>query len=220
MDESQQGAMRRLLASDAKYVIGIDEVGLGAWAGPLVVAGVIFKKGWGDPKIKDSKQFSSSKKSSALDKRRKVLNEIIRPNEIFSSVEKVSPGELDKVGVGRALAGCMCKVARVCHAFYTDSIIVIDGNKKVDLDFLQADRLIVMPKADTMVPAVSAASILAKVVRDSLMISLAKGFPQYGFDKHMGYGTAVHKKALNAHGLTSIHRKSYSPMSMMVSNGQ
>jgi ribonuclease HII len=212
MNKGQEAATRRLLASDAKFVIGVDEVGLGAWAGPLVVAAVVLHKGWGHPEIRDSKSFSGTKKNSAHDKRRKVLDTIIKPAEVFSIVERTTSEQVDKLGIGVALDRAMCKVIRTSHAFYTNSVVVVDGDKRPPIDSIDDKDLIVMPKADTMIQAVCAASILAKVTRDALMRLMDKAYPQYGFARHVGYGTKDHKDALEEHGPCPLHRRSYRPI--------
>jgi ribonuclease HII len=212
MNAKDEAAMRRFLASDASYVIGIDEVGLGAWAGPLVVAGVMFQKGWGDPRIKDSKMYAGTKKLTAHEQRREVLNTVIKPAQKFGRVEKVTSEELDRIGVQQALDAAIYKVARACFAFFNDSIIVVDGARTPTIDFVGEERLIVLPKADALIPAVAAASVAAKVARDSAMQVLSRAYPEYGFAKHVGYGTKEHREAIEARGLTPLHRRSYKPI--------
>lgn len=222
MDGIQAEGIRRLMASSAAYVIGVDEVGLGAWAGPLTVAGVVLPKGWGHPDVKDSKKFGGGhggKKSSAHEKRKRVLHTIIRPAEEFELVRHQPTDEVDTKGVHRALDETVESIVRSCVEFYPDSVVVIDGNRECSFDFLDRENLIVLPKADTMVQAVSAASILAKVTRDSIMLEYHKTFPQYGFNRHVGYGTPEHKNAIEKYGLCEFHRQSYRPIKRLKKKG-
>lgn len=212
MNLSFEEGLRTIFSSNAHFIIGIDEVGLGAWAGPLVVAGVVLKKEWGDKEVKDSKSFTSSKTASAYERRRDVLNRVIRPEVLYEIVEHAQSNEIDREGISNVLERMTKRIASFCYGFYSDSIVVIDGNSKWDIKSVPDSNLIIMPKADTIVPAVSAASILAKVTRDFMMINLHGTFPEYGFNKHMGYGTKEHKKALDKLGICPHHRVSYAPI--------
>jgi ribonuclease HII len=194
------------------YVIGVDEVGLGAWAGPLVVAGVVVPKDWSHPKVKDSKAYHGTKKVSAHDHRTSVLLRHIRPAAKYYHVESIPAEEIDKLGVQPALSRAVQSIAVRSYALYPDSVVVLDGNRGVRMDFLPKNRLLVLPKADVLVPAVSAASVLAKVTRDEMMKKLHEEYPQYHFNKNVGYGTDEHKAAMKKDGLCPQHRKSYKPV--------
>jgi ribonuclease HII len=200
------------MSTDAEYVIGIDEVGLGAWAGPMVIAGIAMPKGWGHKEVKDSKRFTSTKKTSAHERRKKVLHSVIKPAAKFEIVRVAGAALIDEKGVSQVLDETLAAVARSCHSFCPSSIVVIDGSREPYLDFLSRERLIVMPKADTIIPVVAAASIAAKVARDSIMIGLHEKYPQYGFDRHVGYGTKEHSEAIKQYGLCLEHRTSYKPI--------
>lgn len=216
MNSQQEEAVRKIMTSDVEYIIGIDEVGLGAWAGPLVVAGVVMPRAWGHPDVKDSKAYNATKKLSAHERRRKVLYSCIKPAEKFSLVRSISSEEVDKMGVSVVLDGAIREIAKKCYGLHLESLVVVDGAWEPGPDFLPPDHLIVTPKADSIIPAVSAASVLAKVTRDTMMIELHQTYPQYGFDKHVGYGTPEHKKAIEAHGLCPAHRRSYRPIQEVV----
>lgn len=194
------------------YVIGLDEVGLGAWAGPLVVAGIVMPKDWSNPKVKDSKAYHGTKKVSAHEHRKSVLEKHIRPSAKYYHIEKVSAEEIDRAGIQAALSYAVMMIAVRAYALYSDSVVVLDGNRGVTMDFLPKNRLLVMPKADVLVPAVSAASVMAKVTRDEMMKSMHNVYPQYGFDKNVGYGTIEHREAMVKEGLCPLHRKSYKPV--------
>jgi len=208
--ETQMAGLRFLLSATAKYIIGIDEVGLGAWAGPLVVSGMVMPKGWGHPDVKDSKKVPTH------DKRTKILHEIIQPNETWEMTVTVPSETIDKIGVGNALSSSFLKIASECKQLYPDSIIVLDGNQKLSNNKIGA--VLSMPKADDLVPAVSAASILAKVTRDNMMRQQDKQYPGYNFGKNSGYGTKEHRNALELLGPCAIHRRSYAPIALLLEN--
>ena len=205
-----EDALRTLLASNSEFVIGIDEVGYGSWAGPLVVTGLVFKKSWGHPDIKDSKLFKSSKSTSAHEKRKQVLHTVIKPNEIFSITKVIGPEIIDSIGVTTALRQTTESIAEYLRQCYPDSITVLDGRNDHGMVF--KGKHLFLPKADNLVPAVGAASITAKVTRDDLMAGVAAEYPGYGFEQHVGYGTQKHYMALVSLGPCMTHRLSYRPI--------
>lgn len=177
-------------------VIGIDEVGRGAWAGPLVVGAVLLQTDI--PGLKDSKLLTK--------KQRAELDKLIRVEAECVGLGWVSPGEVDDLGLTEATT-LACK--RALEGIDTTGLtIVIDGkiNYLSGDNNLQAECLV---KADSLVPAVSAASIVAKVARDEYMEQMALEYPEYGFEKHVGYGTQMHQQAVDDHGLTPLHRWTY-----------
>lgn len=178
-------------------ILGIDEVGRGPWAGPLVVGAVVL----GDAKIEG---LNDSKKLSA--KKREKLAYEIKEKALAASTGWVSSSELDEYGLSEALKLAARRAVAKIDAGYDK--IIIDGTIKL----LEDDRAVTLPKADGLIPAVSAASIVAKVARDMYMTKLGEKYPGYGFENHMGYGTAEHKKALEALGAISEHRHSFRPV--------
>ena len=192
-------------------ILGIDEVGRGPLAGPLVVGAVILPKNrpaWVS-ELKDSKKLSFKKRAS--------LDKIIRRDCPAVGVGWVDVGELDEIGISEALRLATRRAVKIVQKMpgAAFSQIVIDGK----VNFLQGTKLekfvSVMPKADDLVKEVSAASIVAKVARDNYMIDLAKKYPEYFFDTNMGYGTAKHLQAIREHGVCSEHRKSFEPIKTM-----
>lgn len=191
-------------------ILGIDEVGRGPLAGPLVVGAVILpaeEKEWFS-ELRDSKKLSV--------KKREVLNEVILA-EAVTGLGWVSASELDTVGISEALRLATKRAVKSLKGFHaTFSQIVIDGK----VNFLKLTELekyvSTMPKADDLIREVSAASIIAKVARDHYMYKLAEMYPEYGFEKHVGYGTAKHLKAINEYGICEEHRRSFEPIKSMV----
>lgn len=180
-------------------ILGIDEVGRGPWAGPLVVGACLLPE--------PIEGLNDSKKLSA--KKREALAEIIREKAIFG-LGWIPVAELDELGLIEAL----CKAARDAVSQISGEFdeVIIDGT----MNFLRGTEYECiaqfLPKADQLVPEVSAASIIAKVSRDHYMHELADKFPGYGFEKHVGYGTAAHKAAIEELGLCPEHRRSFRPI--------
>lgn len=192
---------RALWKKGISYVAGIDEVGRGAWAGPLVAAGVIFSKAVRITGITDSKLLTKQS-------RERLAHEIKEKAAAWSIVE-ISPKEIDMFGVGEANARAISQV-----------IIELNPAPEhllIDYAFLKAQAFSVpfetIIKGDQKIFSISAASIIAKVERDAIMCRYAKDYPEYGFDSHVGYGTNEHQNALKNYGITPIHRRSYKPVS-------
>ena len=195
-------------------ILGIDEVGRGPLAGPLVVGAVVLPEANGArpewvEKLKDSKKLTA--------KRREALSEAIWKGAPAVGLGWVSPKELDESGISEALKMATRRaVESVQQSRVPFSQIIIDGK----VNFLSSTDLgkyvSVMPKADDLVKEVSAASIVAKVARDAYMIEAGARFPEYGFEKHMGYGTLVHREAILKLGVCPEHRRSFEPIKSMV----
>ncbi|MDL2342060.1 MAG: ribonuclease HII [Patescibacteria group bacterium] len=178
-------------------IVGIDEVGRGCWAGPLVAGAVILGKPI--PGLADSKVLSA--------KRRQALAKQIEAEAVAYGLGWVAPAFIDMYGLTLSVQRAMQQALAAINVPY-DSVI-IDGNYNYLPNEAKAKFLI---KADATVAAVSAASILAKVARDQFMVMASKGFPDYGFEKHVGYGTAQHLAALQQSGVSELHRKSFKPV--------
>ncbi|CAM2742084.1 ribonuclease HII [Erysipelothrix tonsillarum] len=176
-----------------KLVVGIDEAGRGPMAGPCVVSGVIFPKGFYDPRINDSKQLT--------EKKREELVAFIESNALWTATEIIPVAVIDRDNIYRATQRAMEKIAIESKAAIalTDAM-PLEG---VDIPF----EAIV--KGDARSLSIAAASILAKTVRDGLMRMYDLEYPEYGFAKHKGYGTKMHKEAILKFGRCPIHRQSF-----------
>ena len=179
-------------------LIGIDEVGRGCWAGPLVVAAVALEKNV--PGLRDSKKTS--------EKQRLSLDSLIRSNTRFISIIEVSNKTIDEIGLTASLSFAM-KKAVIGLKLDNYSQIIIDGNYNFLSEFERSSTLV---KADSKVDEVMAASIVAKVYRDNIMRNFENIYPGYDFKNNVGYGTKKHIDALNNLGVTPIHRYSYKPI--------
>lgn len=181
-------------------IAGVDEAGRGPLAGPVVTAAVILDPDNTPIGLDDSKKLSENKRVFLFD-------EIQRHALAFSIVE-VSADEIDRHNILQAtLQGMAQAVARLS---LKPDLVRVDGNQRPPIDGV-VETLV---GGDALEPAISAASILAKVYRDRWMLELHEHFPQYGFDRHKGYPTAEHIKALMEHGPCTAHRKSFKPVSL------
>ena len=186
-------------------ILGIDEVGRGPLAGPLVVGAVILpeeEREW-YKELKDSKKLSA--------KKREKLNDVIMA-EALAGLGWVTNTELDEVGISEALKLATRRAVKAVQSLRVPfSQIVIDGKVNFLMDTPLSKYVSTVVKADNLIREVSAASIAAKVARDKYMSKLAKKYPEYGFEKHMGYGTVMHRNALFKYGICPEHRRSFEP---------
>nr|CBA29032.1 Ribonuclease HII [Curvibacter putative symbiont of Hydra magnipapillata] len=179
-------------------VAGVDEAGRGPLAGPVVAAAVILDDLRPIAGLNDSKKLSAARREKLFDE--------IRAKALCCSIAQASVEEIDEINIlqatllamRRAVEGLRLKPAKV----------LVDGNRLPVLDVL-AEAIV---KGDATVPAISAASILAKVTRDRWCAELDARYPQYGFATHKGYGTAEHLAALQTHGACPEHRKTFAPV--------
>lgn len=183
-------------------ILGIDEVGRGPWAGPLLVGAVVW------PDSADLDGLTDSKKLST--KKRKELNKEIKLLAIDYTTGEVSPQELDEIGQSASLRLATIRAVEKITAHYDQ--IIIDGTVNFLSGTPYQKKVSTLVKADLLVPAVSAASILAKVKRDNYMIEQALEYPQYGFETNVGYGTPGHQQAIDEYGVTPLHRLSIKPL--------
>jgi ribonuclease HII len=180
--------------------VGIDEVGRGCWAGPLVAGAAILHRPIDG--LDDSKVLSK--------KRRDELVEIIQQNAEVS-LGWVTAAEVDELGLTEAVRLAMQRAIDGLTTPYDE--VIIDGNYNY-LPHISGTTAII--KADGSVPAVSAASIVAKVARDTYMEQLPEKYAPWDFVKHVGYGTALHRALIDQHGICDLHRRSYKPIKALL----
>lgn len=186
----------------SKYMIlGIDEVGRGPWAGPLVVGAVVL----GECTIEG---LADSKKLSR--KKREQLAPLIQQQAAAWALGWVSAQELDDIGMSAALKLAARRAVEHIQVPYHE--IIIDGTINLLADTSKGDYVTTLKKADQLIAGVSAASIVAKVARDNYMIEQDAVYPGYGFQNHVGYGTAEHRAAIAKLGVTPLHRLSFAPL--------
>lgn len=198
-------------------ILGIDEVGRGPYAGPLVIGACILGDWQNSENAEWIEKLTDSKKLSA--KRREELYALIKEKALATATGWVSSTEIDEVGLSEALRLATRRaVKQIQKAKVPFSEIIIDGT----MNFLVGTKLekyvSTLKKGDFLVKEISAASILAKVERDNYMAELDAVYPEYGFGKHVGYGTAVHQKAMEEFGLTPEHRRSFRPVREIAEN--
>lgn len=211
---SQGGAFRRFeadaLARGFRAVAGVDEVGRGPLAGPVVAAAVILPQGFVHPDIKDSKMLSA--------KQREQLAPVIEQAALSWALGIVDVEAIDRLNILRASLTAMAQALRGLST--APDYALIDGNQKIPreifavLGFTAAQPLSqqTIVKGDQLCLSIAAASIVAKVARDRMMVDYDRQYPEYGFAGHKGYGSAAHLAALERYGPTPIHRRSFKPV--------
>ncbi len=188
---------REMTQLGAQYIAGVDEVGRGPFAGPVVCAAVILPL----DKTNLIEGIDDSKKLKEGERER--LAELIRERAIAYKICEVDNKTIDRINILQATKLCM-KQAVEGLAVEPD-VVFVDGNFKIDISFPQQTLI----KGDALSYSIGAASILAKVYRDRLMCEFDKIYPQYGFAKHKGYGTKMHRDAIREYGLCEIHRRTF-----------
>ncbi len=182
-------------------VSGVDEVGRGPMAGPLVVALVVLPINYHNQIINDSKVLS--------DKKRRLLFDEILNNALYIDVEIVNEKTIDDLNIYHATKSAMSKlIERSSVNHHLVDAMPIETNKSI--------KSII--KGDSVSISIAAASIIAKVIRDDIMIYLDEGYPNYKFKNHKGYPTKAHKECLKLYGILPIHRKSYKPVMEVLEN--
>ena len=178
------------------YICGIDEAGRGPLAGPVVVAAVIMPKDSMIEGVNDSKKVS--------EKKREKLYELIIEEAISYSVGIVDQNEIDRINILNATKAGLTEAVRTLKV--KPELILVDALTNIDTCGVPYQSII---KGDAKSYSIAAASIIAKVTRDRIMREWDKVYPQYGFDKHKGYGTAAHISAIKENGLCPLHRLSF-----------
>ena len=186
---------KEALAKGYKSVCGVDEAGRGPLAGPVCAAAVILPEGVIIDGVNDSKKLSEKKRESLFD--------VIREQALSYSIAYATVDEIEEINI---LNGTMLAMRRAIDGLDIKAdYAMIDGNKIPPLD-IDAECIV---KGDAKSMSIACASILAKVSRDRLLYKYAEEYPMYGFDKHKGYGTKVHREAILKYGPCQYHRKSF-----------
>ncbi|MBD8068317.1 ribonuclease HII [Bacillus sp. PS06] len=190
-----------LFSQGIQLIAGIDEVGRGPLAGPVVAAAVILPKNFILLGLDDSKKLSEAKRDE--------LFEQIMESAISVGVGMIEAKVIDDINIYQASKLAMKQA--VLKLSQTPEHLLIDA-MEIPIDLPQTSII----KGDSKSYSIAASSIIAKVTRDRLMKRIAQDYPQYGFEKHMGYGTSLHLDALNQYGVTEHHRQSFSPVQQLV----
>ena len=178
-----------------EVICGVDEAGRGPLAGPVCAAAVILPMGLEIPGLTDSKKLT--------DKKRRELFPVIKEQAVAYGIGLASHEEIDEINILQATYLAMERA--LAQLTVKPDIALIDGNRAKD--FGLPVRTVV--KGDSLSMNIAAASILAKVTRDDLMLEMSQKYPEYGFEVHKGYGTKAHYEALRAHGASEIHRQTF-----------
>tara|TARA_B100001123_G_C15297646_1_gene1019827 strand:+ start:1694 stop:2269 length:576 start_codon:yes stop_codon:yes gene_type:complete len=186
-----------------KIIAGVDEVGRGSLVGPVYAAAVILNKNINKKKIKDSKKLSK--------KNREILDIYIKKNCIWA-IGSASLREIEKHNILNASLLAMKRAIKKLKK--KPQLVLIDGNKLPKINKYKLKNII---KGDQKIPEISAASIIAKVSRDKLVIKMSKNFKNYFWNKNSGYGTKDHIRAIKKFGITKHHRKTFQPIYNMLS---
>lgn len=196
----------------AKWLIGIDEAGRGPLAGPVAV-GVICLKNvkhrmfnilelFPDGKIRDSKKLSAKKREKIFNQ----IQEFKKDNKLDFAVTLVSNKIIDQQGIGAAIRHGISENLKKINLAPKICRVLLDGGLKAPAEYPTQETII---RGDESEPVIALASIVAKVIRDRWLVNLAKKYPNYGLERHKGYGTRAHFAALTQHGLSPIHRRTF-----------
>jgi ribonuclease HII len=181
-----------------EIICGVDEAGRGPLAGPVFAAAVILDPARSIPGLRDSKKLSEA--------RRDLLAPLIKRDALAWAVAECSEAEIDELNI---LQASMLAMRRAIEALaIAPTLALIDGNRCPVI----AIQTIAIIGGDDKVDSISAASILAKTARDAALVALHRVYPQYGFDQHKGYPTAMHLERLRLHGVSKVHRRTYAPV--------
>lgn len=191
--------MKKLFEFDRQFgsrqIVGIDEAGRGPLAGPVVAAAAVLPENGTFSALGDSKKLTEAERELAYAE--------ITAQAVAYHVEVIPAEEIDQINILNATKKAMV----ACGKAVADAtaLVLVDGNQRIDIEHEQQTII----KGDDKSAAIAAASILAKVTRDRLMVEYDAEFPQYGFAKHKGYGTAFHREQIKLHGACAIHRRTF-----------
>lgn len=198
-------SVRKDAKTPLQYIVGVDEVGRGPVAGPVTVCAAVVERDFDItqhfPKLTDSKLLTP-KRREAIFEEACVLE---KEGALRYAVSYESAKVVDGKGIERAVRSALEKSIMRLHLSVEDTHIFLDGRLKAP----DAYRQETIVRGDSLIPIISLASVIAKVSRDRFMERSAKQYPEYGFERHKGYGTRAHLEAIRAHGLSPLHRESF-----------
>jgi len=202
----ERKAVERGDADDASCVVGIDEAGRGPLAGPVSAAAVILPQGFHHELLDDSKKLSEKKRDL-------IYDDLMANEALLWGHSYVDAEEIDSINILKATHAAMSRAVDILLKKCEGKKIycLIDGLPVPNFPY-ESEGIV---KGDGKSLSIAAASIIAKVKRDRKMLEYAEEFPEYGFERHKGYGTKVHLAALQEHGPIKIHRKSFSPVAQL-----
>ena len=204
---------KKLFSQGYGYVCGVDEVGIGCLAGPVVVCAVGIKKDFHDKAHKNLSNLRESKLLSS-GQRESFAKHLIREHGFLYAITSCSPKVIDKINIYQATRLAMRQsLKKIQPPRSLKTMVLVDGKHK--LAGIKYDQRASI-KGDRKIFAIACASIIAKVHRDKLMTKMAKRYPGYGFEKHKGYGTKYHQTQLSLLGPSAIHRHSFAPVRKML----
>ncbi len=211
-EPSQKGVIEKLWLEQGLIPAGVDEVGRGCIAGPVVAACVILDYSKLESldtrtksKIRDSKTLSAKQRAELID----LIEEI----SLSSALGVASEREIEQIGILKATFIAMNRAIESLETVRPD-ILLVDGNQRIANQTIKQQTIV---KGDSLCFAIAAASIIAKEHRDQFMHKQAAVHPHWGFDRHVGYGTSEHIAAINSHGICNLHRRNFAPIRDLVS---
>jgi len=188
-------------------IVGVDEAGRGSWAGPIVAAAAAVSVNWvPELGVTDSKKLNPKKRNA-------IVQRYEHDDTVVVGIGVVGHEDIDREGIDWAQAEAQALAIRATFwRLAYPPFVVVDGLSAPNIEPPEVAKLLMLPKADDLVPAVSLASVFAKVTRDRILAGYEVDYPGYGWTDHCGYGTAKHQEALIRLGPCSAHRKSFGPV--------
>jgi ribonuclease HII len=205
--------------TDGKAIVaGVDEVGRGAWAGPLVAAAVVLPQ----DRVQRARITRALNRAETLAHDSKVLTaeqrlrtvSVLQDQQVPYAVAEIPPEEIDRIGLSEANRQALCAAVEALDP--TPDHVLVDAFRLPQLRCTHA----AIVRGDSLCVSIALASIVAKLHRDTIMLELDTRYPNYGFASHKGYGTATHANALRRHGVTELHRRSFAPIAAMVNHAE
>lgn len=202
--------LEKVLLKSCKYICGVDEVGVGPLAGPVVVCAVLLTEKFFKKRHKDLAWLRDSKQLQAK-QREKYLDMLLKEKDLIYSTALAGHKKIDKINIYQATRSAMAKAIKKLP--YKPDMVLVDGKTKIaGVDIEQIPII----KGDRKIFSIACASIIAKVMRDKMMVNYSKKYPGYGFEKHKGYGTKLHQTQLASLGPCPIHRRSFAPVAKLL----